>query len=56
MNLSCSSDGEARNAYRIFVLCKAVTCRGYGIITGHAVALSVEALRYKPEGRGFESR
>jgi hypothetical protein len=25
-------------------------------ITGHAVAQLVEALRYKPEGRGFDSR
>jgi len=24
--------------------------------TGHAVAQLVEALRYKPEGRGFDSR
>ena len=26
------------------------------ICKGHAVAQSVEALRYKPEGRGFDSR
>jgi hypothetical protein len=26
------------------------------IIKGHAVAQLVEALRYKPEGRGFDSR
>ena len=25
-------------------------------ITGHAVAQLVEALRYKPEGRGFDRR
>jgi len=25
-------------------------------VVGHAVALSVEALRYKPEGRGFDFR
>jgi hypothetical protein len=25
-------------------------------ILGHAVAQLVEALRYKPEGRGFDSR
>jgi len=25
-------------------------------ITGHAVAQLVEALHYKPEGRGFDSR
>jgi hypothetical protein len=28
----------------------------YVIDTGHAVAQLVEALRYKPEGRGFDSR
>jgi hypothetical protein len=30
----------------------------WGIIStwGHAVAQSVEALRYKPKGRGFDSR
>ena len=32
----------------VFVLCFCVC--------GHAVAQSVEALRYKPEGRGFDSR
>jgi hypothetical protein len=26
------------------------------IVVGHAVAKLVEALRYKPEGRGFNSR
>ena len=26
------------------------------VIPGHAVAQLVEALRYKPEGRGFDSR
>ena len=26
------------------------------ILMGHAAAQSVEALRYKPEGRGFDSR
>ena len=26
------------------------------ILPGHAVAQLVEALRYKPEGRGFDSR
>jgi hypothetical protein len=25
-------------------------------LTGHAVAQLIEALRYKPEGRGFDSR
>jgi hypothetical protein len=28
----------------------------YSRTPGHAVAYLVEALRYKPEGRGFESR
>jgi hypothetical protein len=28
---------------------------GYEIQTGHAVALLFEALRYKPEGCGFDS-
>ena len=28
----------------------------YGEHEGYAVAQLVEALRYKPEGRGFESR
>jgi len=28
----------------------------YIILHGHAVAQLVEALRYKPEGRGFDSR
>jgi hypothetical protein len=28
----------------------------YSIIAGNAVAQLVEALRYKPEGRGFDSR
>ena len=26
------------------------------VVVGHAVAQLVEALRYKPEGRGFDSR
>jgi hypothetical protein len=30
--------------------------RAYEITTGHAVALLVEALCYKPEGRGIEPR
>jgi len=28
----------------------------YNYVVGHAVAQLVEALRYKPEGRGFDSR
>jgi hypothetical protein len=28
----------------------------YKAVLGHAVAQLVEALRYKPEGRGFDSR
>ena len=28
----------------------------YCFLLGHAVAQLVEALRYKPEGRGFDSR
>ena len=28
----------------------------YNITVGYAVAQLVEALRYKPEGRGFDSR
>jgi hypothetical protein len=31
-------------------------CRSRGYSWGHAVAQLVEALRYKPEGRGFDSR
>ena len=30
--------------------------KGYRSCSGHAVAQLVEALRYKPEGRGFDSR
>jgi hypothetical protein len=32
------------------------TYTGLLVKSGHAVALLVEALRYKPEGRGFDSR
>jgi hypothetical protein len=28
----------------------------YFVVVVHAVAQMVEALRYKPEGRGFDSR
>jgi len=31
-------------------------CDIYGRRTGHSVAQLVEPLRYKPEGRGFDSR
>jgi hypothetical protein len=29
---------------------------GYGYVMGHAEAQLVEALRYKPEGHGFDSQ
>jgi hypothetical protein len=36
--------------------CQSMKYVPYLILTGHAVAQLVEALRYKPEGRGFDSR
>jgi len=33
-----------------------VKCKLYSHYVGHAVAQVVEALRYKPESRGFDSR
>jgi len=36
----------------LLLICESVSY----IIWGYAVAQSVEALRYKPEGRGFDSR
>jgi hypothetical protein len=43
--------------YRVHVEAK-FFCANVTIIyhPGHALAQSVEALRYKPEGRGFDSR
>jgi hypothetical protein len=31
-------------------------CQEYFVVLGHAVAQLVEALRYTPEGRGFDTR
>ena len=33
-----------------------LNCRYLYMYSGHVVAQLVEALRYKPEGRGFDSR
>ena len=33
-----------------------INYKRYNIYRGHTVAQLVEALRYKPEGRGFDSR
>jgi hypothetical protein len=43
--------GEVKAEYihKDFLYCR-------NIVKEHAVALSLEALRYKPEGRGFDSR
>jgi hypothetical protein len=37
-------------------LASSINFNGLCFATGHAVAQFVEALRYKPEGRGFDSR
>jgi hypothetical protein len=39
--------------FKLYALCNYLF---YTVCEGHAVAQLVEALRYKPEGRGFESR
>ena len=38
----------------LFLAVNIIECPDY--LLGHAVAQLVEALRYKPEGRGFDSR
>jgi hypothetical protein len=45
--------GFVKTLHAYFLLCKYISLnKGY---LGHAVAQLVEVLRYKPEGRGFDS-
>jgi hypothetical protein len=44
---------------QMYIACIVHDVKAFGILSnvwGHAVAQLVEALRYKPEGRGFDSR
>ena len=54
----CFIDAKLLEDICIFFLREHVLLNIYTLIqqVGHAVAQLVEALRYKPEGRGFDSR
>jgi len=50
------SDGYHSHKYRVNTVTSSLNFRGTYVSLGHAVAQLVEALRCKPEGRGFDSR
>jgi hypothetical protein len=55
LQLNCNS--ECFVVLAVFLLKQLLVIRvGYNKIREHAVVQLVEALRYKPEGRGFDSR
>ena len=47
--------GQISKANRVSYLACTYNLPGHSLSSGHAVAQLVEALRYKPEGRGFVS-
>jgi hypothetical protein len=45
-----------KKVYHLFKVTSKIQFQGAYVLPGHAVAYLVEALCYKQEGRGFESR